>query len=73
MAKRTIWTCDICGDTVPNKGLIYQIPFVRCKVEDEFLEVVREEDCYQICNKCIKNAHTIFTDYCKHNKKKSGR
>ena len=63
MAKRIIWTCDICGGTVPNACNIYQITFTKCKVEDEYLEGVREEDCYQVCNNCIKNAHAIFTDY----------
>ena len=30
MAKRIIWTCDICGDTVPNDGPIHQIRFLKC-------------------------------------------
>ena len=66
MAKRIIWTCDICGDTVPNDGLIHQIIFERCKVDDEYMEEIGERDCYQVCNNCIKNVRAIFT-----NKKKS--
>lgn len=63
MAKRIIWTCDICGDTVPNDGPIHQIRFLKCKVENEYLEGIHEDECYQVCNNCVKKVHAIFTDY----------
>lgn len=63
MAKRIIWTCDICGNMVLDACNIYQITFTKCKVDGEYLEGVREEDSYEVCNNCIKKVHAIFTDY----------
>lgn len=63
MAKKIIWTCDICGGTVPNNGLIHQIIFEACNVDDECLEEVREEACYQVCDTCINKVSAIFTDH----------
>ena len=60
MAIRTIWTCDICGSTVLDACNIYQITFTKCKVEDDYLEEICEEDCYQVCTNCIKNVRVIL-------------
>ena len=60
MARRTIWTCDICGDTVSNACLIYQIIFEECRVDDEYMDEIGERDCYQICNNCINKVRKIF-------------
>ena len=60
MAKRIIWTCDICGNTVLNACNMHQITFTKCKVDYDYLEEVHEEKSYQVCNDCVKKVHAIF-------------